>query len=258
MGINLKNRSKLWLAGGASVLALGVVGGAAIAAGDGGDGPRAERAAAVSDYLGLPSEDIRDARQGGTSLAQLADQQGVSVDGLEAVIVADASEHLDEAIADGRISEERAEDMLSQFEERVAERVQSTDAPERDGRRGGGAIREAVSSYLDTPVEEIKEQRQNGTSLAQIAESEGKSADGLEQAIIAAAQEKTTDAVESGRLTQAEADERLSELKSSVSEMIQSTDAPERGHHGPGGPGGPGGPDGSEAEGASATNAAVA
>jgi lambda repressor-like predicted transcriptional regulator len=255
MGINLKNRSKLWLAGGASVLALGVVGGAAIAAGDGGDGPRAERAAAVSDYLGLPSEDIRDARQGGTSLAQLADQQGVSVDGLEAVIVAEASEHLDDAVADGRISEERAQDMLTQLEDRVSEMVQSTDAPKRDGRRGGGVVREAVTSYLDTPVEEIREAREGGTSLAQIAESEGKSADGLEQAIIAAAKEKTTDAVESGRLTQAEADDRLSELESSVSEMVHSTDAPERGHHGPGGPGGP---DRSEAEGASATTAAVA
>jgi lambda repressor-like predicted transcriptional regulator len=246
MGINLKNRSKLWLASGASVLALGVVGGAAIAAGDGGDGPRAERAAAVSDYLGLPSEDIRDARQGGTSLAQLADQQGVSVDGLEAVIVADASEQLDEAVADGRISEERAEDMLSQLEERVAGSVQSTDAPERDGRRGGGAIREGVSNYLDTPVEEIKEQRQNGTSLAQIAESEGKSVEGLEQAIITAAQEKTAERVESGRLTQAEADERLTELEERVTEKVQSTDAPERGFSGPGGHDGPPPADGAD------------
>jgi lambda repressor-like predicted transcriptional regulator len=255
MGPNLKQRSKLWLAAGASVLALGAIGGAAIAAGDGNDGPRAERAAAVSDYLGLSSEDIREAREGGTSLAQLAQQEGVSVEGLEAVIVADASEHLDEAVADGRISEERAQDMLSQLEDRVSEMVQSTEAPERDGRRGGGAVREAVTSYLDTPVEEIREARESGTSLAQIAEAEGKTTEGLEQAILAAAQEKTSDAVESGRITQAEADERLSELESSVSEMVQSTDAPERGHHGPGGPGGPGGP---EEEGANATTAAVA
>lgn len=138
MGINLKQRSKLWLAGGASVLALGMVGGAAIAAGDGNDGRRAERAAAVSEYLGLPSEDVREARQGGTSLAQLAQQEGVSVEGLEAVIVADASEHLDEAVADGRISEERAQDMLSQLEDRVSEMVQSTDAPERGHHGPGG------------------------------------------------------------------------------------------------------------------------
>lgn len=254
MGINLKQRSKLWLAAGASVLALGVVGGAAIAAGDGNDGPGAERAAAVSDYLGLPGEDIREAREGGASLAQLAEQQAVSVDGLEAVIVADASEHLDEAVADGRISEDRAQDMLSELEDRVSEMVQSTDAPQRDGRGGGGVIREAVASYLDTPVDEIREQREDGTSLAQIAESEGKSAEGLEQAIITAAQEKTSDAVESGRLTQAEADERLAELESRVSEMIQSTDAPERDHRGPG----PGGPDDSEADGANATTGVVA
>ncbi len=233
MGINLKQRSRLWLAAAGSVLALGAVGGAAIAAGDGSDGPRAERAAAVSEYLGLSSEDIREARHGGTSLAQLAEQQGVSVDGLERVIVSQAMEHLDEAAADGRISEERAEDMLSELESRVSEMVQSTDAPERDGRRGGGAVREAVAGYLDTPVEEIREQRHNGTSLAQIAESEGKSVEGLEQAIVAAAQEKTADAVESGRITQAEADERLSELQSRVSEMVQSTDAPERGDKGP-------------------------
>ena len=67
--------------------------------------------------------------------------------------------------------------------------------------------------------------------------------------------EGADEAVADGRISEERAQDMLSQLEDRVSEMVQSTDAPERGHHGPGGPGGPGGP---EEEGANATTAAVA
>ena len=92
--------------------------------GPGGPPPGAE---AVQELLGLDADELRAARESGSSLAQIAEQQGVSLDELTSTIVAAADEHLDEAVADGRISQEEADQKLAEIQENVTERVQSTD-----------------------------------------------------------------------------------------------------------------------------------
>ncbi|MGD9798044.1 MAG: hypothetical protein AB7H43_13000 [Acidimicrobiia bacterium] len=77
----------------------------------------------VAEYLGLSTEEIRDALRDGTSLAELAEQEGKSVDGLVDVIVAAETEAIDAAVADGKLSEERAAEIKDGLEERVADRV---------------------------------------------------------------------------------------------------------------------------------------
>src|ERR1043165_1150241 len=54
--------------------------------GPGRGGPLAGSINAVADYLGLTKAELRTARENGTSLAQLATQQGKSVSGLKQAI----------------------------------------------------------------------------------------------------------------------------------------------------------------------------
>jgi hypothetical protein len=93
-------------------------------------------AAAVQELLGLDQEQIREARESGSSLAEIAEQQGVSLDELTSAIVAAADERLDEAVSEGRISQDEADTRLAEIQENVTERVQSTETG--PGPRHGG------------------------------------------------------------------------------------------------------------------------
>src|SRR5919198_2342998 len=64
-----------------------------------GRGPAASFLGAVADYLGLTKAQLRTAHENGTTLAQLAEQQGKSVSGLKQAIYDDAKAHLDKAVA---------------------------------------------------------------------------------------------------------------------------------------------------------------
>src|SRR6266576_1164254 len=85
----------------------------------------------------------------------------------------------------------------------------------------GGAY--AATSYLGLTEAQLHSQFQSGKSLADIAKAQGKSVDGLVQAIVDAAKKKVEAAVAAGRLTQTQADSILSGLKSHVSDFVNRT-----------------------------------
>ena len=66
-------------------------------------------------------EALREALAGGQTLAEVADGAGAAVEDLVAALVADATEHLDAAVEEGRITEERAAE--------IAEDLQDTSRP---------------------------------------------------------------------------------------------------------------------------------
>src|SRR4051794_33904698 len=59
---------------------------------------------AAADYLGLTESQLRDELTGGKTLAQVARDHGKGVDGLIDAMVAEAKSHLDDAVADGRLT----------------------------------------------------------------------------------------------------------------------------------------------------------
>ncbi len=79
---------------------------------------------AAADYLGLSDAELRNALMEGESLADLAKEQGKSVDGLEDAIVESFSKQLDEAVAAGRITAEQKTEILDRFSEHVPDLVQ--------------------------------------------------------------------------------------------------------------------------------------
>ena len=94
-----------------------------------GLGPRAGSIEAVADYLGLTKAELRTARENGTSLAQLATQQGKSVSGLKQAIYDAAKADLDKAVAAGRITSAQEKTMLSRLQSHLDDMVNSTGPP---------------------------------------------------------------------------------------------------------------------------------
>ena len=92
-------------------------------------GPRAGSIEALADYLGLTKTELRAAHENGTSLAQLATQQGKSLTGLKQAIYDAAKADLDKAVTAGRITSAQESTMLSRLQSHLDEMVNSTGAP---------------------------------------------------------------------------------------------------------------------------------
>jgi hypothetical protein len=205
--MNLSRRNKLF-AGTAAVVAVAGAGVAVAASDDSSRG--AESKAIIDDAarrLGIPSSKLSDALK-----QALGDR-------------------IDAAVAAGRITKAEG-DALKQ-------RIQSDEFPIFGGRHHGfghfgffGRF-EAAAGYLGVTQAQLRAELRNGKSLAQVAKDHGKSVDGLIDALVADAKQKLDKAVSAGRITRAQADEMLADLKERITSLVNSTGPPEfRGHRG--------------------------
>lgn len=86
----------------------------------------------------------------------------------------------------------------------------------------------AAATYLGLTQAELRAQIASGKSLAQIAKDKGKSVDGLKAAILAGATTRLDADVKAGRITAAQEQTRLDELKSHLDEIVNRTGPPQR------------------------------
>lgn len=77
------------------------------------------RLGAAAKYLGMTPKEVRTARQSGRSLAQIAASKGKSVDGLVAAIVAPAKARAAKAVSNGKLTQQRADELIARLTERV-------------------------------------------------------------------------------------------------------------------------------------------
>lgn len=93
----------------------------------------------------------------------------------------------------------------------------------RHGHRGGqGAGMAAVAKALKMTHAELRTALQSGKSLAQIAKSQSVSVDSVVTALVAEAKTHLAKEVTDGRMTQAQADERLKDLSARITERVNS------------------------------------
>jgi len=74
---------------------------------------------AAASYLGLSEDALHSRLESGKTLAQVAKDQGKSVDGLVAALKADLKQHLAEAVSDGRLTQAQADRILSNADSRL-------------------------------------------------------------------------------------------------------------------------------------------
>ncbi|MEC7673185.1 MAG: hypothetical protein VX525_06500 [Actinomycetota bacterium] len=95
-------------------------------------GPRV--AGEIAEILGLEGNEIREALRNGSSIAELAEAQGIESADVVDAIVARAEERLDTAVENGRIDDTQAAEMLTRTAERAEDLVNGE--IEFGGRRG--------------------------------------------------------------------------------------------------------------------------
>ena len=196
----MNTSTKIKIAAGA-VAAFAVAGGGAAVAATQAWSPHEESQAVIDDAAG---------------------QLGIEPSELSDALKEALENRVDQAVEDGRLTKEQAD--------ALKERIESGDVPLVFGGFGGPgfghghfghfADLDAAATYLGLTEAELRAELQDGKTLAEIAKAEGKSVDGLIQALVKAANERITDAVADGKLTQAQANELEEDLEERITDLV--------------------------------------
>jgi hypothetical protein len=146
---------------------------------------------------------------------------GVSPGKLSAALKKAFSDRIDAAVAEGRLTKAQGEELKK--------RIESGDfplfGPPAFG-HGFPAVHpffhglDAAATYLGLTEQQLRGRLAGGKTLAEIAKDEGKSVQGLEQALLKDVKEKLDKAVEAGRLSKAEEQKALQGLQSRVDDLV--------------------------------------
>jgi uncharacterized protein YidB (DUF937 family) len=202
----------------------------------------------VEDLLGLSQEELKVAFDEGQTLAEIAEAEGVSTEDLVASLVAAAEDRIDQAVEDGRIDADNAEERSADLETRIEERVTTTPG-EFEGRRGHGrqggrglGIAIEVLGELGLTTEDLATGRSEGQTLVEVAEDAGVSETELVGALVGAAEEAIDQKVADGDIDVERADDVKADLEERISERVNSEPREDGEHH-------RGGPHGAHADG---------
>ena len=165
-------------------------------------------------------------------LNDVAKRLNVTPAELKAALQGAYGDQLDAAVAAGKITKERADAMKARTKEGGVPFFHGGGHREGFGHHGPLAL-DAAATYLQMTPAALRTALESGKTLAQVAEAQKKSVDGLEKALAAETKTQLDAAVKDGRLTQAQADALQKELTEHLDDLVNGVGGP-----GPGGPGG--------------------
>src|SRR6478609_8158764 len=153
-------------------------------------------AAVAANQLGSPKQESQ------AVLNDAAKQLGVQPSALSAALKKALENRVDDAVAAGRLTKAQGDELK--------QRIESGDMPLFGGPGLGPGFHhhgpfgglDAAATYLGLTDAQLRTQLESGKSLADVAKAQGKTVDGLVQAMVDAAKKKLDAAVAAGRLTQ--------------------------------------------------------
>ena len=157
---------------------------------------REEMKTVVAEALGMTVAELDAAHDAGMSLADIAEQQGVSLDEVEAAIYDAKVAAIDEALAAGDITADQAEAIIARLDLAQIAR----DIFDRD------EMKAIVADVLGVTVEELEAARADGTARELFQNADH---DAIRAALEAYRAEQVQAALDDGLITQEQADQLL-------------------------------------------------
>jgi hypothetical protein len=189
--------------------------------------------AAVAAGGAIGATQLTPRQEGEAVINDAAEQLGIEPSELTNALKQALKNRVDDAVEDGRLTEEEGE--------RMKERIDEGDVPfvgpgfgfRHHGPGPFHAKLEAAAEYLGMTEARLREALSDGKSLAQLARDRDKSVDGLVDALVERAEQKLEDTVEAGRMTEAEKDEMLSGLRERITDLVNGRPPmpPDHPHH---------------------------
>ena len=170
----------------------------------------------------IAATQLSPAEESDAVIADAAEELGVEANALDAALKQALETRIDAAVEAGTLTEAQAAELK--------ERLAAGNVPLVGLGPGLGHHRfgphlvdlDAAASYLGVTQDELRTAvHEDGQTLAEVAEAEGKSVDGLVAALVSAARERLAEAVEDGRLTEAQRTEKLAELEERIRTTVE-------------------------------------
>ncbi|MER3419502.1 MAG: hypothetical protein C4290_02815 [Chloroflexota bacterium] len=159
-------------------------------------------------------------------LSRLAQNLGVTPERLRDAIKQTVLQEVDAAVARG--------DLTAQQAQAIKDRINAGELGpfgfgvglgRGRGKPGPLATHADIAQFLGITPEQLRAEL-NGQSLAQVAQAHGKSRDQLIQFLVSNAEQRLTEAVQAGRLTQQQADQRLAGLRARIAQLVDQVHQP--------------------------------
>ena len=177
-----------------------------------------DRLATAAEALGISEGDLRTALEGGQSIEQVAEAQGIDPQTVVDALVADATERLEAAI------DELPEHMTA-LVEREGLPDRAGHGPGHGGRFGAGL--EAAATAIGITGDELRTALRDGSTIADVVAANDVELDAVVAAMVAEASTRIDEAVAAGRLTEEEATERKAALEEHITALVNG-ERPER------------------------------
>jgi len=131
---------------------------------------------ALANALGLSVEEPDAARDEGKSLLEIAEAQGVDMADVQDALKTAGQERLDQAVADGTLTQEQADSIRQHMEDMSGEGMPNPEGPRGEGFAGlggPGGFMQIISDATGLDIDSIRQQTADGATLAEIITANG-------------------------------------------------------------------------------------
>ena len=191
----------------------------------------------VGEVLGLSTHDLREALASGHTIGEIAERSGVTLDRLIQALMAPLEREIREAVANGRIDQAAATEKLEGARQSFRRAllgfrmvVRDNDTPptprpvptaEPDIDFEAEVSLRTVARVLGLSTDEFRQFIAQGRTVAEVANGQGLQLGDVVQKLIATFQGRLQEAVRNGRISDADAKERLEHARKKVREALE-------------------------------------
>ena len=185
---------------------------------------------AITDETGMDAPIVLQAVRDGSTLAEVIEANGGSVDNVIASATATVTDRVNEAVNNGNMTQEQADNILGSIEQTLTDILEGEfEGPirdrlnDRDGSRPIviGILRQ-ISEETGLTMQDIIPLLRDGATPAEVLTDNGVDLDTFVDSLMVTAEERLATGVENGRITQEQADERLATIRTTLTERLNN------------------------------------
>ena len=183
----------------------------------------------VAQAIGMEPQELVAQLREGQSLAEIIAAQGFTVEEVVRTLSAQIQVKLDEAVAEGKITPEQAEQVLARFQEQARKLIEGTGTPRPHPAPGHPRISPqqivgGVAQAIGMEPQELVAQLREGQSLAEIIVAQGFTVEEVIGTLSAQLQVRLDAAVAEGKITPEQAEQAAAKFQESVRNVIENAD----------------------------------
>jgi len=183
----------------------------------------------IAEAFDMTTEELREAMGEGQSLVDIADELGVDLDELDEEWAAAQIADIEQAVADGKMTQEQADALIERMNERLGEGIdfenwnpthqgrERTDRAERVVNSSKDLVSDALEA-LGMTAEEVREAVAAGQTIEEIAAEQGVDLDALYDEWLAEKSAAVEEALANGEITEEQAQSMLERIENQAGE----------------------------------------